>query len=459
MRRPGPTGPRSTRATGASGGGGCFGGIGAAGRPAEHRGDEARLGLVGGRAGPDDPPVAQDRDGVGELEDLAEEVRDEDDRPATARSARTTSWRRSISVADRLAVGSSRTMRSASRASARRISTCCCSASGRRPTIGPAVEVEAGVGDQPVEPVARACRRSMKPARLGSAPRKTFWATVSLGTRATSWATIAIPLRQGLARGAERDGRPAQDQVALVLREDAGDDLAERRLAGAVLADERVDRAGPDRHRDVVEGSGRPEGLAEPANVEVGGVAGRGGHRVSRRWSARQPGHSASGRKCIDVGLGHDAAVRAATRAGPCPGAGVPVRMAWMSCSVPEAALGGRHLHDGAEALAGRDALEGDGAAAVADEADLALDVLDRGDRAGDGLVGADDDREVRVGRDDVLRGLEAEGRRVEGLAASATTLISGWLAIALSNACLEGLVERGGLDRPDVADVARVAP
>ena len=64
-------------------------------------------------------------------------------------------------------------------------------------------------------------------------------------------------------------GVAPQDQVALVLREDAGDDLAERRLAGAVLADEGVDGAGPDRDRDVVEGAGRSERLAEPANLEV----------------------------------------------------------------------------------------------------------------------------------------------------------------------------------------------
>ena len=45
--------------------------IGPADRPAEHRGDERVLGLGGGRPGPDDLAVAQDRDRVGELEDLA----------------------------------------------------------------------------------------------------------------------------------------------------------------------------------------------------------------------------------------------------------------------------------------------------------------------------------------------------------------------------------------------------
>ncbi len=108
------------------------------------------------------------------------------------RSARTIWCNRSTSTVDRLADGSSRTIRSASRASARRISTCCCAASGRCPTTDPARR------SKPASATSRSNRslsdpRSMKPARFGSAPRKTFSATVSLGTRATSWATSAIP--------------------------------------------------------------------------------------------------------------------------------------------------------------------------------------------------------------------------------------------------------------------------
>ena len=48
----------------------------------------------------------------------------------------------------------------------------------------------------------------MKPARLGSAPRKTFSATVSLGTSATSWATSAIPRIERVAGRTERDRLP-----------------------------------------------------------------------------------------------------------------------------------------------------------------------------------------------------------------------------------------------------------
>ena len=133
---------------------------------------------------------------------------------------------------------------------------------------------------------SRSDPRSMKPARRGSTPRNTFWATVSRGTSATSWATSAIP-RTSASRGEPNvTVVPRSDQVALILREDAGDDLAQRGLAGAVLADERVDRAGPDGDRDIVESARRPEGLAERAHLEMDGRVRRAGHGVSRSRSA-----------------------------------------------------------------------------------------------------------------------------------------------------------------------------
>ncbi len=47
-------------------------------------------------------------------------------------------------------------------------------------------------------------------------------------------------------RAADRCGSPVDEQLALVGLDDAGEDLHERRLAGAVLADERVHRPGVD---------------------------------------------------------------------------------------------------------------------------------------------------------------------------------------------------------------------
>ena len=149
----------------------------------------------------------------------------------------------------------------------------------------------------------------MKPARRGSAPRNTFSATVSLRDQGDLLGDECDAADEGLPGRPERHRRPPQHQVALILREDAGDDLAQRGLARAVLADERVDGAGPDGDRDLVEGASRPEGLPECANLEMDGAVRRVGHRVSRprSASARPLREREEG---IDVRLGHDATVR-----------------------------------------------------------------------------------------------------------------------------------------------------
>ena len=224
-------------------------------------------------------------------------------------------------------------MRSASRASARRISTCCCWASGSCPTIESRPEVEAGVRDQPVEPLAeRPAVDEAGAPRLGAEEH-----VLGHGQPRDERDLLGDerdPADERLARGAERHRRPPQHQVALVLREDAGDDLAQRGLAGAVLADERVDRAGADGDRDIVEGAGRPEGLAEPANLEMDGRVRRAGHArqptavglspATPRAAGRYPRWPWSRRR-------HPAA----TRADRHPGAGVPDRMASIRSFVP----------------------------------------------------------------------------------------------------------------------------
>ena len=180
------------------------------------------------------------------------------------------------------------------------------------------------------------------------------------------------------------------------------------------------------------------------------------GHGAQPIGDRPQPGHSASGRKFSTL-----AAVTTppsgSVASGSTPGAGVAGPDGLDEGLGTLATLGRGHLHDRPEALAGLDALEGDRAAAVADEADLVLDVLDRGHGARDRLVGAHDDRDVRVSRDDVLGGLQAGGRRVERLAGVGHDLDLGMRGDGLIERLLEGDVEGGGLDRPDVADVARV--
>jgi hypothetical protein len=74
------------------------------------------------------------------------------------------------------------------------------------------------------------------------------------------------------------EGRHAVEQDRAAIRlVDAGQDLDERALAGAVLAHQGVDLAGAEVHRDVGEGGGRSEALGDPAQLDA--RRGRGGRR------------------------------------------------------------------------------------------------------------------------------------------------------------------------------------
>ena len=231
-----------SRTTGASAGGRPLLRVGTADRPAEHPGHEARLGLVGGRARPDDATVAQDGDDVGQVEDLGQEVGDEDHRAAArpqpaddlvqALDLHGRQARRRLVEDDEVGVAGERPQDLDLLLRGDR----------QVPDDGPGLEVEAGVRDQPVEPLAE--RPAIDEAGALAARRR--------GTRSRPRSAAGRgrpPGRRARSRaraprgGAERDGRPAQDQVALILREDAGDDLAEGGLAGTVLADEGVDGA------------------------------------------------------------------------------------------------------------------------------------------------------------------------------------------------------------------------
>ena len=73
-----------------------------------------------------------------------------------------------------------------------------------------------------------------------------------------------------LARRAQRDLLAVEQQPPLVGRQHAGDDLAQRRLAGAVLADERVDRPARDAQRHRVERADGSEVLGDVRELDVG---------------------------------------------------------------------------------------------------------------------------------------------------------------------------------------------
>ena len=91
----------------------------------------------------------------------------------------------------------------------------------------------------------------------------------------------------GLARGDGGELLVAEADAAAVGGVGAGDDLDERRLAGAVFAEERVDLAGAEVEGDVVQHADAGEGLGDAADRDerprafrIGAAAGCGGRVV-----------------------------------------------------------------------------------------------------------------------------------------------------------------------------------
>src|SRR5262249_29422155 len=74
----------------------------------------------------------------------------------------------------------------------------------------------------------------------------------------------AVP--DGVTRRPVADRLAVDEDLAGVGRDGAGDDLAQRRLARAVLADERVDLAGGELEADVGERDRRPVALVDAAH-------------------------------------------------------------------------------------------------------------------------------------------------------------------------------------------------
>src|SRR3954447_8965792 len=83
---------------------------------------------------------------------------------------------------------------------------------------------------------------------------------------------------------------PASAVAAGAAGRDAGQDLEQRRLAGAVLAHQRVDATGREPQRHALEGAGAAEALRDAGGDEVQGPGtwravrqGRGGGGAARR--------------------------------------------------------------------------------------------------------------------------------------------------------------------------------
>ena len=135
-------------------------------------------------------------------------------------------------------------------------------------------------------PPSPPCRRSGRKRTCISRLRKTFCATVSVGTRLISWNAMATPAAR--AASAVKDGqRHAADLDRPRRRRlHAAQDLQDRRLAGAVLAEQRMHLARQDVEIDIVERANAAE-----AHVDVPHANGtRCGDRVHRNTLGYRPG-------------------------------------------------------------------------------------------------------------------------------------------------------------------------
>ena len=94
------------------------------------------------------------------------------------------------------------------------------------------------------------------------------------------------------AAGSSRDERaPADRDGAAIGRFGAGHDLDQRRLAGAVLANQRVDFARANIERDAIERAGAGERLGDGLSREQDGVHGR---PDDRGWCRHRQGAKAA---------------------------------------------------------------------------------------------------------------------------------------------------------------------
>ena len=98
-----------------------------------------------------------------------------------------------------------------------------------------------------------------------------FSATVITGISMKCWCTIPIP--RAIASCAELDahGLAVDQDLALVRVVEPVQDVHQRRLAGAVLAEQRVHLAAPEIEVDVVVGDDAGKALGDPAKLEDDG--------------------------------------------------------------------------------------------------------------------------------------------------------------------------------------------
>ena len=128
---------------------------------------------------------------------------------------------------------------------ARTISTICRSASEMSSTSASGIDV---LDPQPGEHRLRRLRPCAGGPIRPSVPRGSrvssrFSATVIQGSRVSSWKTVQAPCRMRVGRTGEMDLPPLEADGAGIGPDASAEDLDQGALAGAVLADQRMDLA------------------------------------------------------------------------------------------------------------------------------------------------------------------------------------------------------------------------
>ena len=107
-------------------------------------------------------------------------------------------------------------------------------------------------------------RRDAAPAATGAGSRR----STELRNRLVIWNERAMPCRQMLVRRQAVDIAAVQPHGAAVRREQAGHEVEQGGLAGAVRPDQRMDLAGADRQARVRHGADAAELLGDAVDLE-----------------------------------------------------------------------------------------------------------------------------------------------------------------------------------------------
>ena len=182
-----------------------------------------------------------------------------------SRRVRIRAKRRCASGSVSAAVGSSRISSRACLDSARAITTSCCVARSSVPIRAPGSTSTAK--SRSTSPARTwSSSRSTNPNRVGSLLRNMFSATVRSGTTLTSCGISTTPAASAAATFAGANGRPSICDRAVVrsVWVDAGQNLDHRRLAGAVLPQQRHDLARVDDEIDRIHRQHTGKSLRQP---------------------------------------------------------------------------------------------------------------------------------------------------------------------------------------------------